>query len=148
MLVSEILEKSKHETAVENLANHLADRVRNSWLDNVNAGRTQWEDNFYEDADAINFLRGESFPGLQGIDYIFRWWGKEDVDDLAGELDVLWKVEDAEGVNIYKSWIRFSDLDFLLGAFREEAQKREKFRQEFRDAFDRWQVLYKKFTGN
>jgi hypothetical protein len=143
MLVSEILEKNKHETAVENMANHLADRVRNIWLDNTNVGRTQWEENFYEGADAINFLRGESFPGLQGIDYIFKWWGNKDIEDLAGQLDVLWKVEDDQGVGVYRTWIRFADQDFVLGAIREETQKREKFRQDFRDALERWQVLYK-----
>lgn len=39
MLISEVLEKTKKSTAAENMANRLADRVRNIWLDNRSAGR-------------------------------------------------------------------------------------------------------------
>lgn len=148
MLVSGVLEKTKKVTAAENMASRLADKVRNIWLDNRNAGREKWEENFYEDPDGVNFLRGESFPDLLGIDYIFKWWGSDDIEGLAGELEVLWKVQETGGVSIYKSWIRFADRDFVLGTIREESQKREANRQEFRDAFASWQKLYlEKVTG-
>lgn len=147
MLISEILEKTKQTTAAENMASRLADKVRNIWLDNRNAGQGKWEENFYEDPDGVSFLRGESFPGLLGIDYIFKWWGSDDLDGLAGELEVLWKVEEDHGVGIYKTWIRFADRDFVLGTIREESQKRERNRQEFRAAFECWQKLYQEKLG-
>lgn len=142
MLISEVLEKTKKSTAAENMANRLADRVRNIWLDNRSAGRDKWEENFYEDADGVSFLRSESFPNLQGVDYIFKWWGNDDIEGLAGELEVLWKVQSGGAVDIYKSWIRFADRDFLLGVTREESQKRELNRKAFREAFVIWQKLY------
>lgn len=142
MLISEILEKTQKTTAAENMASRLADKVRNIWLDNRNAGRSKWEENFYEDPDGVNFLRGESFPGLLGIDYIFKWWGNDDIEGLAGELEVLWKVQEEHEVSIYKTWIRFADRDFVMGTIREESQKREANRQEFRKAFEGWQKLY------
>ena len=43
---------------------------------------------------------------------------------------------------IYKSWIRFADRDFVIGTIREESQKREFNRKEFRTAFAQWQKLY------
>lgn len=142
MLISEILEKTEQMTAAENMANRLADKVRNIWLTNRTAGRTKWEENFYEDPDGVSFLRGQSFPNLQGIDYIFKWWGNDDIEGLAGELEVLWKVADGGDVDIYKTWIRFADRDFVIGAVREESQKREVNRAEFRSAFAQWQKLY------
>lgn len=142
MLISEVLEKTKDTTAAENMASRLADKVRNIWLENRHAGRNKWEENFYEDPDGVNFLRGESFPNLLGIDYIFKWWGNDDIEGLAGELEVLWKVQEDHEVNIYKTWIRFADRDFVLGTTREENQKREINRQEFRTAFATWQKLY------
>lgn len=142
MLISEILEKTEQTTAMDNMAKRLADKVRNIWLANRTAGRTKWEENFYEGPDGVSFLRGESFPDLQGIDYIFKWWGNDDIEGLAGELEVLWKAKEADGMAIYKSWIRFADRDFVIGTIREESQKREFNRKEFRTAFAQWQKLY------
>ena len=142
MLISEILEKTSKSTAAENMANRLADKVRNFWLEYTNAGYERWEENFYEDADGIAFLRDESFPNLVGIDYIFKWWGHKDVDGLAGELEVLWKVKGPNGMDIYKSWIRFARRDFVLAVAADESRKREINRAEFRKAFANWQAIY------
>lgn len=147
MLVSKVLEKTKQVTAAENMANRLADKIRNIWQENAHEGRTRWEENFYEDPDGVSFLRSESFPRLQGIDYIFKWWGNDDSDGLAGELEVLWKVQEDGGVAIYKTWIRLAARDFVLGTAREESQKREINREEFRKAFAEWQKLYVEAVG-
>ena len=143
MLISEILEKTQQMSAAENMANRLADKVRNLWLTNRAEGRNRWEENFFEDPDGVSFLRRESFPGLLGIDYIFKWWGNDDIEGLAGELEVLWKVEEDHGVAIYKTWIRLADRDFVIGPVREESEKREVNRKEFRRAFAQWEQLYK-----
>lgn len=124
------------------MSTRLADKVRNIWLENIDAGNTKWEKNFYEDPDGVRFLRSESFPNLEGIDYIFKWWGNEEYDGLAGELEVLWKVKRESGIEIYKSWIRFADRDFVLGAVQEESRKREVTRGEFQSAFAAWQKQY------
>ena len=142
MLISKILEKTERTTAAENMANRLADKVRNIWQQNQHEGRARWEENFYEDPEGVSFLRSESFPNLQGMDYIFKWWGNEDLDGLAGELEVLWKVKEDHGITIYKTWIRLAPRDFVLGTLKEESQKREATRQEFRKAFAQWQELY------
>ena len=142
MLISKVLEKTENVTASENMANRLADKLRNIWLENRQGGYDQWEENFYEDPDGINFLRSESFPDLQGMDYIFKWWGSKDPDGLAGELEVLWKVKVGSTVEIYKTWARFAPRDFIMGTITDETQKREVFRKSFREAFDAWQKLY------
>lgn len=142
MLISEIMEKAGATTAADNMANHLADRVRNIWLKNRNAGVDQWEENFYEAPDGVSFLRSESFPNLVGMDYIFKWWGNADLEGLAGELEVLWKVDENGEVDIFKTWIRFADRDFVIGTVREESAKREVNRRDFRAAFAQWQKLY------
>lgn len=142
MLISEVMEKTSKTTAAENMANRLADKVRNIWLENTNAGITQWEENFYEDPDGVAFLRSESFPDLVAIDYIFKWWGHKDVEGLAGELEVLWKVKGKEGMEIYKTWIRFARRDFVIAIAQDETRKREINRKEFRKAFATWQKIY------
>lgn len=142
MLVSKVLEKTKSVAALENMANRLADRVRNLWQENQHEGRTRWEENFFEDSEGIRFLSGESFPNLHGIDYILKWWGNEDAEGLAGELEVLWKVRENDGIAIYKTWIRLAERDFVLGFAPTEDQKREINREEFRKAFVEWQKLY------
>ena len=142
MLISQVLEKTAKTTAAENMAYRLADKVRNIWLEKFHAGIEKWEEDFYEDSDGISFLRYESFPNLIGIDYIFKWWGNDDDDGLAGELEVLWKVKVESGVDLYKSWIRFAARDFVLGTIQEEARQREANRKDFRDAFLFWQRLY------
>lgn len=136
------MEKTPRTIAQENMANRLADRIRDIWLTNRSHGREQWEETFYEDTDGISFLRDESFPHLQGIDYIFKWWGAEAVDGLSGELEVLWKVKAPEGMNIYKTWIRFADRDFVLGEYSTEERRRAANREAFRGAFAEWQQIY------
>ena len=142
MLISSIMEKTPQVIAAENMANRLADRVRNIWLSNRKQGVTQWEENFFEDTEGVMFLQSESFPNLVGIDYIFKWWGNEDIEGLAGELEVLWKVQNGSEMSIYKTWIRFADRDFILGHISEESKKREVNRSEFRSAFQTWQQCY------
>ena len=46
MLISEILEKTQQMSAAENMANRLADKVRNLWLTNRAEGRNRWEKPF------------------------------------------------------------------------------------------------------
>jgi hypothetical protein len=147
MLVGEVMEKIPTITAAENIANRLADHLRNTWLNNERAGITSWEENFYEDPDGIVFLRGEEFPGLEGIDYIFRWWGSDDLDELAGDLEVLWKVKKNDGIEMFKSTIRFANWDFVLGSIKGETKKREFNRSEIRKAFAIWQKLYAQFVA-
>ena len=142
MLIGNVMEKTPPTIVMENMASRLADRVRNIWLENREKGMEQWEENFFEDPDGIRFLRSESFPDLVGIDYIFKWWGSADVEGLAGELEVLWKVRKDAEMNIYKSWIRFADRNFILGQFQDERQKREHNQAEFRKAFRTWQQCY------
>jgi hypothetical protein len=146
MLIGEVMEKTPSVTAAENMASRLADRVRNIWLNNEKAGITSWEENFYEDPDGVAFLRGESFPNLEGIDYIFRWWGSDDLDELAGDLQVLWKVKTEGGVELFKTTIRFANWDFVLGTIKGETKKREFTRSEFCKAFGIWQNLYVKYV--
>lgn len=142
MLIGEIMEKTPSVTAAENMASRLADRIRNIWLENVHAGVKKWEENFYEDPDGIAFLRSEAFPNLQGIDYIFQWWGGDGAEAAAGQLEVLWKVKSDSGMDIYKTSIRFADRDFVAGPVRDESRRREQFRSEFQKAFAIWQKLY------
>ena len=142
MLIGKIMERTERTTAAENMANRLADKVRNIWQQNQHEDRPRWEENFYEDPEGISFLRSESFPRLQGIDYILKWWGNSDPDGLAGELEVLWKVQEDSGVAIYKTWIRLAERDFVLGVAGEESKKREINREAFRSAFAQWQKLY------
>lgn len=147
MLIGEVMDQLPEMTAAENMANRLADRVRNIWLENREAGKKQWEVNFFEDADGIAFLRSEAFPDLQGIDYIFQWWDHDDTEGLAGQLEVLWKVRDCARVKIFKTVIRFADRDFIRGNIRDERKKREANRAEFRGAFALWQKLYQEQIG-
>ena len=142
MLISKVFEKGAQVTAAESMASRLADRIRNIWLENKQAGYERWEESFYEDPDGVTFLRSENFPALQGVEYIFKWWGNEDIEGLAGELEVVWKVQANGSVDIYKTWIRLAPRDFILGTFKEESQKRDAFRAEFRKAFALWQKLY------
>lgn len=142
MLIGEIMELTPSVTAAENMANRLADRIRNIWLENRAAGNSRWEEGFFEDADGVAFLRGEEFPNLQAMDYIFKWWGNEDLDGLAGELEVLWKANVGGSMKIYKTTIRFAQRDFVQGNISEESKKREANRADFRKAFSIWQKLY------
>ena len=142
MLISSVMEPTPVVPAMENMANRLADRVRNIWQKHESQERTNWEENFGEDPAGVEFLREESFPYLQGIDYIFKWWGHAENDGLAGVLEVLWKVRKDGTMRIYKTTIRLAIQDFRLGAAVNEEKKREDWRKEFRMAFATWHKLY------
>ncbi len=151
MLVGNVLEKTPAEAAWQVCAYKLADQIRTSWQDHMSAGDRKWEDSFSEDPIALLGLRAEGFEGLVGLDYIFKWWGAEDSDGLAGELDVMWKIirdENADGtvdgVNCYRTWIKLAERDFILGLYKDEPAKREANRNAFRDAFAQWKNLFAK----
>lgn len=142
MLVSKVLERTPSISSTDNIANRLADRLRNTWLEKRSMDITEWENDFFEDPEDIPFLRAEGFARLQGIDYIFKWWGSSDIDEAAGQLEVLWKVQYNKDITIYKTWIRFADQDFILGTAQSEEQRRELTRVDLRKAFDEWKALY------
>ena len=142
MLIGNVLEKTTAESAWELCADKLADRVRDAWLENNKKGLKNWEVAFSEDAAALPGLREEGFGDLVGLDYIFKWWGAEDVDELAGEIDVIWKVATADEIVCYRSWAKLAERDFILGLYREERAKREENRKPFRAAFAQWKGLF------
>lgn len=151
MLIGSVLEKTPAESAWQLTADRLADWVRTSWLDHKKEGVAQWEDTMVEDPSALVGLRAEGFKGLVGLDYIFKWWGAGDSEELSGVVDVIWKVirdddadGDADGVNCYRTWIRLAERDFILGLYKEEGAKRQATRAEFREAFHLWRDLFKK----
>ncbi len=79
---------------------------------------------------------------MVGLDYILRWWGSPDSEELAGELDVMWKIMTASGIACYKTWIKLADRDFILGLYRDEDAKRTVIRKEFHQAFAQWRDLF------
>lgn len=143
MLIGQIFEETPHVSAAENIATRLADKIRNLWLEHDSRGELRWEDNLFEDPNGIVFLRREDFPKLEGIDYIFRWWGNEMDDGLAGDLVVLWKINTDRGdIDFYMTTIRFAERDFPRKRPDQESAFREQFRADFREAFRTWQQLY------
>ncbi|MCD7769540.1 MAG: hypothetical protein LUH36_05415 [Oscillospiraceae bacterium] len=76
------------------------------------------------------------------MDYIFKWWGAKDDEELAGQVDVIWKVASDEGVSSYRSWIKLAERDFILGRYRDERAKRDANRAAFREAFAQWRKLF------
>lgn len=151
MLIGSVLEKMDAECAWQLCADKLADNVRDSWLKNT-AGRVgKWEDAFTEDAAAIPGLREEGFKDLVGLDYIFKWWGAKDDEELAGQVEVIWKVakDSGEGTTImcWRSWVKLAERDFILGRYRDEHAKRDANRAAFRDAFAQWQKLFEQYTA-
>ncbi len=144
MLVGNVLERSPADAAWQLCADKLADWVRTSWQDHRKAGDKQWEDHYYEDPAAMIGLRSEGFEGLVGVDYIFKWWGAADSEDLAGSLDAIWKVMEGDAIATYRTWIKLADRDFVLGLYKEEGAKRDKNREEFRAAFAQWRELFLK----
>ena len=144
MLIGTTFEKTSAVSACELCADKLADWVRTVWQRNTDQGIPQWEAAEIEDPAAIPGLREEGFAGLVGIDYIFKWWGSSDHDDLAGVVDVVWKVKgvNTESIDCYKTWIKLADRDFVLGLQNSEPAKREANRAEFRKAFAQWKALY------
>ena len=144
MLIGNVLEKTTAESAWELCADKLADRVRDIWLEKTKLGMTGWEETFAEDAAALPGLREEGFGDLVGLDYIFKWWGARDSDELAGEIDVIWKLAGEEDIVCYRSWVKLAERDFILGLYKEERGKREANRKAFREAFAQWKVLFDK----
>lgn len=145
MLIGNILEKTRAEAAWQLCADKLADWTRTSWQQHIRDGEKQWEDSTHEDPNAIPGLREEGFKDLVGLDYIFKWWGARDSEELAGVLDVIWKTVgsgEGESVTCYRTWIKLADRDFILGLYREEGDKREYNRAEFRKAFAQWRELF------
>ena len=138
MLVGTVFEKDDGFSALQMCANHLADEVRNIGLHNTNSGKACWEQSFSERSDAISLLQGEGFQGLVGIDYVFRWWGTEDSEELAGEIVVVWKIARDGEIEYYRTWIRLAQRDFLLSMFATETRKREENRKDFQSAFEQW----------
>ena len=143
MLIGNVLEKTPAEAAWQLCADKLADWVRTSFLEHRSAGHKKWEDATHEDPAALPGLREEGIAGLVGLDYILKWWGSEDAAALAGQLDVVWKIMDGDGLVCYKTWIKLAERDFILGIHKEEGAKREANRAAFRDAFVQWQKLMK-----
>lgn len=143
MLISNVLEKTPAEAAWQLCADKLADVVRTTYLDHLHAGADKWEEAMHEDPAALQGLREEGFTGLVGLDYVMKWWGSDDSEELAGQLDVIWKVMTADGVTCYKTWIKMAERDFILGLYREEGAKREATRKEFRRAFAQWLELFR-----
>lgn len=144
MLIGTVFERTDAVTAWELCANKLADWVRNIWQRNIDQGISQWEAAEIEDPAAIPGLREEGFAGLVGVDYLFKWWGSDGNDDLAGIVEVIWKVKGAgtDAIACYKTWVKLAERDFILGLQPSEPAKREANRAEFRKAFVQWRELY------
>ena len=142
MLIGNVFEKTTAESAWQLSADKLADWVRNQWQENRLQGR--WESASHEDYAALPGLRLEGFKGLVGLDYVFKWWGAEDSDGLAGEVDVIWKVlhDESEPVTCYCTLIKLAERDFILGLYTDETEKRGANRLEFRKAFEQWKELF------
>ncbi len=142
MLVSNVLEKTPAEAAWQLCADKLADWTRTAFMDHLNAGDKQWEEVTHEDPAALTGLREEGFGNVVGLDYILKWWGNRDSEELAGQIDVIWKVMEGNQIACYKSWIKLAERDFILGIYKTEGARREAFRKEFRDAFAGWKTLF------
>lgn len=142
MLVSNILEKTPAEAAWQLSADKLADWVRSSWQEHTKQKISRWEDATTEDPAALYGLRQEGFKGLVGLDYIMKWWGANDSEALAGQVDVIWKVMEGENIACYKSWLKLAERDFILGLYKSEPAKREANRAAFRDAFAAWKKQF------
>ncbi len=145
MLIGNVLEDIQAEQAWHLCADKLADRVRDIWLQNTGAGIKQWEVGLIEDFNALEGLAEEGAKGLVGLDYIFKWWGGKKPDDMAGEIDVIWKTvsdESSAPLRCRRSWLKVASRDFLLSDYREEYEKREANRAAFREAFALWMELF------
>ena len=142
MLIGNVLEKSSAQSAMQLCADKLADSVRSTWQEHRKRRDPQWDEGWPEDPIAMGGLREEGFKGLVGMDYILKWWGAKDSEDLAGVLEVIWKVAEEDAISCYRTWIKLSEQDFILGLYREEGDKREKNREAFREAFAQWHALF------
>ncbi len=143
MLIGEILEKAPVTESWQLTANKVADTVRNIWLENKQKGISAWEQSFVESSEQVAQLRDEGFKDVYKIDYIFKWWDNfDDPDGLAGEFNVIWKIENENGNAFYKTVCRLANRDFILGTYSAETRKREAFRAEFQQAFETWRKLF------
>lgn len=146
MLVGITLEKSEAICAWQICADRLADWMRNTWLNHEAVCDAQWEDATTEQATAIPGLQSEGFQNLVSVDYILKWWGSNDLEELSGELNVVWKIckvdETGSHFECYRTWIRLAPRDFVLGQYRNEFEKREANRAAVREAFHQWQELF------
>ena len=145
MLIGNVLEETDAVSAWQLCADKLADWSRSVWMENTaKKGLKTWEISIMENPGAIPGLREEGFKGLVGLDYILKWWGPTDSDELGGELDAIWKVmpEDGGEIECYRTWIRLAGRDFLLGLYKDEGSKREYNREQFRSAFAQWKELF------
>ena len=142
MIVSEVLERVPLETSWQMAANKLADTVRNIYLSNSKAGYTAWEEGFSESPVQVEMIRNEGFLNVYEIEYIFKWWGNgTGPDGIAGELDVIWKLQNRGAAKFYKTHCSLSARDFETGTYGSESKKREAFRAEFLQAFQTWRNL-------
>ncbi len=143
MLIGEVLEKAPVTASWQLAANKVADTVRNIWLEKKQKGISTWEETFAETPEQVACLRGEGFKDVYEIDYIYKWWNDyEDPDGLAGQLDVIWKVQNESGLSFYKTTCRMANRDFVIGLYATETRKREAFREEFQKAFATWKELF------
>lgn len=144
MLIGKVIEKANVEYSWQIVANKLADLMRNIWLDNRSSGVNEWEQAFGEDPVNIEYMRKEGIKDLVNIEYIFKWWGGADSDELAGQLDVIWAFgnPDTGKCDYYATWIKLADRDFIVGAAGNEADKRELTRREINSAFASWIELF------
>ncbi len=145
MLVGNVFEKTDAQTAWQLCADKAADWVRTCWLDHMRSGDRQWEETNVEDPAALVGLREEGFAGLVGMDYLFKWWGAEDGDGLAGVFEAIWKIAGDEGdapIACYRTWIKLAERDFVLGLHQGEGAKRDANRNAFREAFSTWRDIY------
>ena len=145
MLVGNVLEKTSAERTWQICADQTADWVRSSYQRHMQNGDAMWEDTGKEDPASMAGLRDEGFAKLVGLDYIFKWWGSEDPDELGGVLDVIWKTIEPgseEGVICYRTWIKLAERDFTMAMYPDEDAKRQANRAAFRDAFALWRVLF------
>lgn len=146
MLVVSTFEKTPAEYAWQMAADRLSDNVRNTWLDFTQRGIRQWEEMYSEDVNALPGLREEGFDGLVGLDYIFKWRGPKEDDPYCGEIDVIWKIlrSEQDGVSCYRTRLKVDEQDFIRGLHKDERDKREASRADFRDAFAQWKENYRK----
>ena len=128
MLIGNVLEKTEAVSAWQLCAAKLADWVRSSWLGHRHEGIAKFEDSMSEDPNALLGLRAEGFGSVVGLDYIFKWWGADDSEGLAGMVEVIWKLMEGDGIVCYRTWIKLAERDFILGLYKEEGAKRAKNR--------------------
>ena len=145
MLVGNVLEKTTAEQTWQICADRIADWVRSRYLYHMQYGDSMWEDTNKEDPASMSGLRDEGFTNVAGLDYIFKWWGGEDPEELGGVLDVIWKTVEPDGkggVVCYRTWIKLAERDFIMPLCHDEDAARQANRAAFRDAFALWRVLF------